>query len=142
MEVKKRLLGTFIRLMDGESEIEKIVKTINIIATKLSMDKKEFYVYRDLDDNTQFVITYNITLEPGNHVKFNEIFKNTIPVNKSKTGCIYTINALNKLIEELSQAGGNTDHKTFKVDWEQYQNTLMLLKGDTLLINRIKRIFM
>lgn len=138
--MKNRLLATFLNLRDDESEIEKILKFLNIVSKKLNLEKDKFYIYRNLDNNKQFIITYNIVITPDNPLKFSEIYPNTIPVNKSTTNTIYTINALNKLIEEMSDLGGNVDHKTFKIDWTLYENQLIMLRGEELIFNKIKKI--
>lgn len=138
--MKNRLLATFINLRDDESEIEKVGKFLNIVSKKLDVDKSKFFIYKNLDDNKQFIITYNITITPENPVKFNEIYPNTIPINKSSTNTIYTINALNKLIELDSELGGNVDHKNYKIEWNNYENSLIMLKDDELIINKIKKI--
>ena len=40
---------------------------------------------------------------------------------------MYTINALNSLIKSLN---GGVEDRNYKVDWENYRNSLILTDGD------------
>ena len=55
---------------------------------------------------------------------------NTILVHRKKeSNTLYTINALNTLIKQLN--GGVLD-TSFKVNWDDYKNCILLTKGDEL----------
>jgi hypothetical protein len=46
------------------------------------------------------------------------------------------------LIDSLNEDNiGNIDYKTFKIDWNQYQDKLMLIRNNNLIITPINRIF-
>lgn len=78
-----------------------------------------------LVEQDEYMCTYN-TVEPHN----SEFLENTILVHRKKeTNTLYTINALNELIRELNY--GVLD-KTFKVEWRDFRNTLLLTKGRNL----------
>ena len=70
-------------------------------------------------------MTYNV--EFGNVSNFLE---NTILVHRKKeSNTLYTINSLNRLIESLN--GGVLD-TNFRVEWNDYQNCILLTKGNEL----------
>jgi hypothetical protein len=59
-----------------------------------------------------------------------------------KGNALYTINALNKLIESsLGDTIGNIDYKSFKINWDEYQNKFILLNNKELAILNINKIF-
>jgi hypothetical protein len=69
------------------------------------------------------------------------LFPSAVIIHK-KGNAIYTINALNKLIEQLyPESIGNIDNKTIKIDWNEYQNKMILLNGEELTIFNINRVF-
>ena len=74
-------------------------------------------------------------------VNIDSFFPTTIIVHK-KGECFYTINALNLLIESLSDyESGNINYKDFKIDWDNYQNKIIIVKKGELKIMDIKRDF-
>ena len=46
---------------------------------------------------------------------------------KKETNTLYTINALNRLIESLN--GGRLD-KSYQIEWRDYTNSMILTDGD------------
>ncbi len=75
----------------------------------------------NVNDENQAILTYNIDLSKP---VLGEAPESTISVHRKKqTNTIYTINAINKLIEEKN--GGVLD-KTYKIDWTELQNTVLV----------------
>lgn len=73
----------------------------------------------------EYICTYNVDF--GNVSTFLE---NTILVHRKKeTNTLYTINALNTLIKELNN--GQLDN-SYKVNWTDYRNCILLTKGPEL----------
>jgi hypothetical protein len=76
----------------------------------------------------EYICTYNVDF--ANVANFID---NTILVHRKKeSNTLYTINALNMLIKELNH--GHLD-PTYKVDWNDYRNCILLTRG-----NELKRI--
>jgi hypothetical protein len=62
-------------------------------------------------------------------------------INK-KGDALYTINGLNALIDgENSDSMGNLNHSEVKVDWTKYQNRIIMMDGEKLVVNEIERKF-
>jgi hypothetical protein len=81
---------------------------------------------------TEYIITYNIDTENS----ISEIPENTILLHRKKeSNTLYTINALNTLIKELNN--GMLDNQ-FKVNWNDYQNSILLTQGPDLRILNTK----
>ena len=116
-DMSNKLFCTF----SSEEKLEEILSTIQgkykIIYNKI------FVLYSKSQD--EYICTYNV--EFGNVSNFLE---NTILVHRKKeSNTLYTINSLNRLIESLN--GGILD-TNFKVDWNDYQNCILLTKGAEL----------
>ena len=116
-DMSNKLFCTF----SSEQHLEDILSTIQ---TKYKIIyNKIFVLYSKSQD--EYICTYNV--EFGNVSNFLE---NTILVHRKKeSNTLYTINSLNRLIESLN--GGVLD-TSFKVDWNDYQNCILLTKGAEL----------
>lgn len=120
---------------------EKVDSFIDYLYEKLQIPKNKIFVYKNLDDDTRLIVTFKIFLNKDNPINFKEIFPNSTIIHK-KGECIYTINALNKLIEDTNYENiGNVDNKDIKINWDNYQNKMLLYRGNNLKISNIKRIF-
>lgn len=81
----------------------------------------------------QFVCTYNLDEEDPSKLK--KFFKKTISLHRKKeTNTFYTINALNHIVYEKI---GRLDN-TYKIDWKEFPNTLLLLRENELVKIPIK----
>lgn len=114
MEIETQLLCTFSTTDALDSVINEVKKTYKLVFNKI-------YVLENINDPKQLVLTYNVskklddTLPPP---------ASTISVHRKKyTNTIYTINAINRLIEEKN--GGVLD-KTYKIDWDELKNTVLV----------------
>jgi uncharacterized protein YpuA (DUF1002 family) len=90
-------------------------------------------------DTEQLLLTYRIFLDFDKKVDIRKELGNTIQIHK-KNNTFFTINALNKLIElENNLSEGNIDHSKFNVDWNKFENKIILLKNGSLDILSLKR---
>ena len=116
-DVANKLFCTFAQ----EDELDNIVSEINRRYT--IQFGKIFILYSK--SNHEYICTYNVDM-----VNVFNFIENTILVHRKKeTITLYTINALNTLIKQLNEGVLDT---TFKVDWEEYKNCILLTKGDEL----------
>lgn len=97
---------------------------------KIAEDIKQFYevynnrifVFCNSKNPKEVYLTYNVLNMQKNSVKF----PNTILIHRKKqTNTLYTLNAMNKLIEEEN---GKID-STYVVNWQMYNNSL-IITGD------------
>lgn len=108
---------------------------------KFSIPKEKVFVYKNLDDESKLIVTFRFVLKENKRINFKRLFPNSILIHK-KGDALYTINALNRLIELKSgDQIGNINYKSYTIDWSEYQNNLLLTNKDTLNISKIKRIF-
>jgi len=109
---KNQLLCTF-------AKQKYVEKTIFDIKNHYIVLNNKIYIFYNQKNPDEYYLTYNVLRQD-----YKEILRNTISVHrKNKTNTIYTINALNRLI--IDENNGILD-KNFKVDWELYQDTLIL----------------
>lgn len=116
-DVANKLFCTFAQ----EEELDNIVSEINKRYT--IQFGKIFILYSK--SNHEYICTYNVDM-----VNVSNFIENTILVHRKKeTNTLYTINALNTLIKQLNEGVLDT---SFKVNWEEYKNCILLTKGDEL----------
>jgi hypothetical protein len=103
------------------------------------LDKNIFqYTFNEEDKK---ILTFMVRLNQGQRVDTSSFYPPTIIVHK-KGECFYTINALNQLIENISDTdSGNINHQDVKIDWDDYQNKMLIIKNEELKILTINRDF-
>lgn len=115
--MSNKLFCTFATQDNLEETIDTIQTKYNILYNKI------FVLYAKSQE--EYTITYNVEL--GNVSNF---LPNTILVHRRKeSNTLYTINSLNRLIETLN--GGVLD-TTYRVEWNDYRNCILLTKGPEL----------
>lgn len=115
---------------------------LEYLEDRFNIPKNRVFIFKNLDDESKLMVTFKFTLKGGKKVNLKKLFPNAIPIHK-KGNAIYTINALNKLIEKESGLDiGNINYKAFKIDWDKYQNRLILTNKNGLNIFKIKRVFL
>ena len=118
-----RLLCTFTLENDLQPTIDNIVSNYNILNGKIFV--------LQLSENPELACTYNI--ESGN---LNDLLDNTISIHRRKeTNTLYTINGLNFLIKSLNN---NILDKNYKVNWEDYSNTAILVTDKKLILHELQ----
>jgi hypothetical protein len=103
------------------------------------LDKNIFqYTFNEEDKK---ILTFMVRLNQGQRVDTSSFYPPTIIVHK-KGECFYTINSLNQLIENISDTdSGNINHQDVKIDWDNYQNKMLIIKKEELKILTINRDF-
>lgn len=131
---KKLLIAAFISRNKLEPFLKKIYKEFDV-------ESKRVFIYENLEDNSQYVTTFYISLNIGEKIFLQNYFKNALIVHK-KNKTFYTINALNKLIEkEHNLDKGNIDYKNWKIDWSKFQNKIIVNSNNKLVLIGLKRFF-
>jgi len=116
-DMSNKLFCTFSTEDTLDQVLEEIQERYKIIYNKI------FVLYSKSQD--EYICTYNVDF--GNVGTFLE---NTILVHRKKeSNTLYTINALNTLIKELN--GGTLD-TTYRINWPDYRNCILLTKGPEL----------
>lgn len=116
-DMSNKLFCTFATEDTLDTVLENIQEKYRIIYNKI------FVLYSKSQD--EYICTYNVDF--GNVGSFID---NTILVHRKKeSNTLYTINALNTLIQELNE--GKQD-SSYRVNWADYKNCVLLTKGPEL----------
>jgi len=120
---------------------ERLEWFLDYLENKFSIAREKVFVYKNLDDESKLLVTFKFILKDGKKINFKSMFPSAILIHK-KGNAIYTINALNKLIElQCDGSVGNIDYKTVMIDWDNYQNKLILSNNNELAIFNIEKVF-
>ena len=120
---------------------ERLEWFITYLNNKFDIPRNKVFGYQNLDDEAKLIVTFKLSVPEDKRLDLKNLFPNAIIIHK-KGDALYTINALNKMIEVLSGDNvGNLDYKSIKIDWGEYQNKLILIDNRELAIWNIKRIF-
>lgn len=117
-QLKNKLFCTF----SPKDKLEEVLDTIK--SEYVIMYGKIFVL--ESEDSDEFLCTYNIEIQSTN----TRVLPNTILLHRKKeTNTLYTINSLNLLIKSLNEGILDT---SFRVEWQNYRNTVLLTQGDDL----------
>lgn len=120
---------------------ERVEWFLSYLEVKFNITKDKVFCYKNLEDESKVIMTFKIIIPEGKFLNLKDLFPSAIPIHK-KGDALYTINALNKLIEiEAGDSVGNIDHKSVKIDWNKYQNQLIVINGNDLAFLGISRVF-
>lgn len=123
-------LKSLIRLLCTFTPEDNLQPTINNIVSNYNILNGKIFVLQ-MSENPELACTYNI--ESGN---LNDLLDNTISIHRRKeTNTLYTINGLNFLIKSLNN---NILDKNYKVNWEDYSNTAILVTDKKLILHELQ----
>lgn len=123
---KEVILGNFVKKNKILSYLEHIHNEFNIVY-------KNLFIYSIENNEEEYFVTFKIESVKRN--AFNNIKGGTI--FHFKQGCIFSINALNKLIDDINPT---TDKKSFQINWEEYKNHLIIVIDNNYQIKKIDKI--
>lgn len=127
MEKKGFLIGVFVKK-------NKILSFIEELKNKYKIKSDKVFVY-EIDTND---FEYLVTFKAYDKDKFiNKLIGSTVLHVKNK--CIFSINALNKLIEAES-CNESVKHSEYVVNWNNFENKLLLMANGKFSISNINKI--
>lgn len=114
-QYNRQLLCTFSNDKDFKNTAVEIKKFYEVYNNRI-------FAFINTNNPKEVYLTYNVL----NMNKDDSKFPNTILIHRKKqTNTLYTLNSMNKLIEEEN---GKLDH-SYIVDWSLYENSL-IITGD------------
>jgi len=120
---------------------ERVEWFLSYLDSRFKVTKDKIFCYKNLGDESKLIMTFKISIPEDKKLDLKNLFPSAIPIHK-KGDALYTINALNKLIQEkFPESIGNIDNKSIKIDWETYQNKMILINNGELTIFNISRVF-
>lgn len=130
MQKKIILVATFVNPLNLDKFLYKIYKNFGV------KKKSVFFFDTETED---ILLTYKIYLELEQKINIKKELPKTIQIHKKGT-TFFTINALNKLIEkEFNLENGNVNYTEYNLDWEKYNDSIILIKNNELDILPLKK---
>jgi hypothetical protein len=120
------IIGTFVKK-------NKILSFLEMLRGDYGIKLDKVFVY-EIDTNQA---EYLVTFKTFDKDKFIKKISNAT-VMHVKNGCLFSINALNRLIEK--EKGENVPNTEYLVDWNKYKDNLIILTGGELSISKLSKI--
>ena len=120
------IIGTFVKKKKILSFIETLRNDFNI-----KLDKVFIYT---IDTNPR---EYLVTFKTFDKEKFIKNLSNAT-VMHVKNGCLFSINALNKLIEQ--DKNNDKPNNEYVVDWDKYKDKLIIITNGELSVSNLAKI--
>lgn len=121
------IIGTFVK----KNKILSFLETLKY-GFKINLDK--VFVY-SIDSNKY---EYLVTFKTYDKEKFIKNLNNTT-VMHVKNGCLFSINALNKLIEK-ENSDSDKPNNEYVIDWDKYKDKLIIQTNGELSLSNLSKI--
>lgn len=113
---------------------DKVSETLKRLSDDFSIEKDKVFIF-SIDTNSK---EYLMTFKTYDREKYLKSIKGSTVLHV-KNSCIFSINALNRLIDEENGYEG-TDNSSYQVDWSKYHSKLIMLTRGKLSISNIEKI--
>ena len=120
------IIGTFIKK-------SKILSFIELIKNDFKINLEKIFIY-SIDTNPR---EYLVTFKTFDKEKFIKNLNNAT-VMHVKNGCLFSINALNKLID--NEKDSLLPNNEYVVDWDKYKDKLIIITNGELTISNLTKI--
>lgn len=124
---KLNIIGVFVKKDEILCFLEKLKKDFNL-------PMKRIFVYTIERNKNEYLVSIK-TYEKEKYVKNLE----KASILHVKNGCLFSINALNKLIDTLNQ-DSETPNSEYVIDWNNYQDQLMLIVNGELILSKLEKV--
>ena len=121
------IIGTFVKK-------NKILSFIETLKNEFGIKLEKLFIY-SIDTNKR---EYLVTFKTFDKERFIKNLGNAT-VMHVKNGCLFSINALNKLIEKDNE-GSDLPNNEFVVDWDKYKDKLIIITNGELSISNLSKI--
>ena len=120
--------------------LDKVDSFKRYLNNRFKIKENSIFEYSYHEDDKK-ILTFIVNVREGEKVHTDSFYPPTIIVHK-KGECFYTINALNKLIEKITNNKlGNINYSDVKIEWGDHQNKMMIIRNSELKIIEISRVF-
>lgn len=127
MSVNGIIIGTFVK----KNKILSFLETLKH-GFKVNLDK--IFIY-SIDTNKY---EYLVTFKTYNKERFIKNLSNAT-VMHVKNGCLFSINALNKLIEK-ENSDSDKPNNEYLIDWDKYKDKLIIQTNGELSLSNLSKI--
>ena len=127
MSVNGIIIGTFVK----KNKILSFLETLKH-GFKVNLDK--VFVYSIDTNNYEYLVTFK-TYDKEKFIKN----LNNSTVMHVKNGCLFSINALNKLIER-ENSDSDKPNNEYLIDWDKYKDKLIIQTNGELSLSNLSKI--
>lgn len=127
-EKKGIIIGTFV-------EKNKILSFLEMLKNKFYVNYDKIFVYTMSSNEKEYLVTFK-TYNKDKFIK--KLYGSTIM--HVKNGCLFSINALNKLIETDYNFKEEKPYNEIEINWDEYKDKLIILTNGNLNINNLSKI--
>ena len=120
------IIGTFVKK-------NKILSFLETLRTLYGIRLDKVFIY-EIDTNQY---EYLVTFKTFDKDKFIKKIRNAT-VMHVKNGCLFSINALNKLIDQ--EKGDDVPNNEYLIDWDKYKDKLIVLTNGELSVSNLNKI--
>ena len=120
------IIGTFVRK-------NKILSFLETLRAGYGIKLDKVFVYTIDTNQLEYLVTFKTFYKDRFIKKINNA-----TVMHVKNGCLFSINALNKLIDQ--EKGDDKPNNEYVVDWDKYKDSLIILTGGELSISKLTKI--
>ena len=127
MKQVKAIIGTFVRK-------NKILSFLEMLRNEFKINTNSVFVFEIDTNKYEYLASFKCNDK--------DYFLSKIPhssVLHTKNGCLFSINALNKLIEN-EKSDSDIPNNEFVLDWEKYKNKLIILTNGELVTSNLNKI--
>ena len=126
MSTKGIIIGTFVKK-------KKILSFLELLKN-LDVDLKKLFVYSIDTNKYEYLLTFRVF----DKEKYIKNLDNST-VMHVKNGSLFSINALNKLIEK-EKTNSDKPNNEYIINWDNYKNKLIILTNGKLSLSNITKI--
>jgi hypothetical protein len=121
------IVGTFVKK-------NKILSFMEALKYGFGVKLEKLFIYSIDTNQREYLVTFK-TFDKDRFIKNLE----NATVMHVKNGCLFSINALNKLIEKENE-GSNIPNNEIVVDWSKYKDKLIIITNGELSISNLSKI--
>jgi hypothetical protein len=127
MKTKAIIVGIFVKK-------NKVLSMLDMLKNKFKVNLAKIYIYSIENNEREYLISF----KAYDKDKFIGKISNST-VMHVKNGSLFSINALNRLIEEEALIK-NIPNNEYLIDWNRYKNKLIILTKGKLSISNLNKI--
>ena len=122
------IIGTFVSK-------NKILSFLEELNTRFYINYEKIYVYSISSNDKEYLVTFK-TYDKDKFIK--KLSNSTIM--HVKNNCIFSINALNKLIELNYDFEKEKPYNEVEINWDEYKDSLIIITNGELKISKLSKI--
>ena len=122
------IIGTFVSK-------NKILSFLEELKNRFYINYEKIYVYSISSNDKEYLVTFK-TYDKDKFIK--KLSNSTIM--HVKNNCIFSINALNKLIELNYDFEKEKPYNEIEINWDEYKDSLIIITNGELKISKLSKI--